>query len=193
MLNKCYHDEFVPDLDIVPTWLGQMRVCYFGGLGLPMPCIVRFSFVMMPKWGVVDLIEWITNGVISIVSSDQNRFDRFQREQRRFYPGAMCIVFLQCVLKFLFKVWEWLVLLANFGYAVACWTNFCIANGYGADMNAWTMRLLCFCQLVLSCTHKLSSAILELSFYRTELSCMIHAVSPSAMWQWCHKIYRPHT
>jgi hypothetical protein len=31
--------------------------------------------------------------------------------------------FLQCVLKFspsLFKVWEWLVLLANFGYAVAC-------------------------------------------------------------------------
>ena len=41
------------------------------------------------------LITWITNGVISIASTDQNRSDKFQREQRRLYPGdqVLCASF----------------------------------------------------------------------------------------------------
>ena len=95
MQNKCCHDEFVPKLDVVPTWQGQMRMHFFWltRLANAMYCTLFFCDPKVRCDGF--LIAWITNGVISIASSDQNRSDQFQREQRRLYPGAMCIVFLQ--------------------------------------------------------------------------------------------------
>jgi hypothetical protein len=97
MLNKCCHDEFVPKLDIIPTWQGQLRIFFWlTRLANAMYCTVFLSDDPKVRCGGfnwvnnqcrdLDCIIWpehiwsISKGIATSLSR---------------WPGAMCIIFLQ--------------------------------------------------------------------------------------------------